>query len=160
MPILQYGCQIWGMHSPRAALQRLNDYYLRTICRLLPSTPRKLLLTELGFLPLQVFWWRQILQFWNSLAGLPVGSLYHTVCLDNLADAFQGVLATWLAHRQHVCIQWVFRYLAYMMWCLCRCRRYCGGSTCAFAEHRFQKSALSSCNPHSRCCFMHIRAVV
>ena len=55
-----------------------------------PSTPRKLLLTELGLLPLQVFWWRQTLQFWNSLAGLPVGSLYHTVCLDNLADAFQG----------------------------------------------------------------------
>jgi hypothetical protein len=98
VPVLQYGCQIWGMHSPRvaaandarAALQRLNDYYLRTICRLLPSTPRKLLLTELGLLPLQVSWWRQTLQFWNSLAGLPVGSLYHTVCLDNLADAFQG----------------------------------------------------------------------
>ena len=86
------------MHSPRvaaandarAALQRLNDYYLRTICRLLPSTPRKLLLAELGLLPLQVFWWRQTLQFWNSLAGLPIGSLYHTVCLDNLTDAFQG----------------------------------------------------------------------
>ena len=34
VPVLQYGCQIWGMHSPRvaaaddarAALQRLNDY--------------------------------------------------------------------------------------------------------------------------------------
>ena len=40
------------MHSPqvaaandaRAALQRLNDYYLRTICRLVPYTPRKLFL--------------------------------------------------------------------------------------------------------------------
>ena len=86
------------MHSPRvaaanaarAALQRLNDYYLRTICQLAPFTPRKLLLTELGLLPLQVFWWRQTLHFWNGLAGLPVGSLYHTVCLDNLTDAFQG----------------------------------------------------------------------
>ena len=86
------------MHSPRiaaanaarAALQRLNDYYLRTICRLAPSTPGRLLLTELGLLPLQVFWWRRTLQFWNGLAGLPVGSLYHTVCLDNLTDAFQG----------------------------------------------------------------------
>ena len=95
---LQYGCQIWGMHSPRtavannarAALQRLYDYYLRTICHLLPSTPRRLLLTELGLLPLQVFWWRQTPQFWNSLAVLPVGSLYHTVCLDSLTDAFQG----------------------------------------------------------------------
>ena len=45
---------------------------------------------ELGILPLQVFWWRQAMQFWNSLAALPVGSLYHTVCLDSLTDAFHG----------------------------------------------------------------------
>ena len=76
--------------NAHAALQRLYDYYLRTICRLLPSTPRRLLLTDLGLLPLQVFWWCQTLQFWNSLAVLPVGSLYHTVCLDSLTDAFQG----------------------------------------------------------------------
>ena len=71
MPVVQYGCQIWGMHSPRgaaasdarAALQRLNDYYLRTICCLLPSIPCRLLLAEVGLLPLQVFWWRQTLQF-------------------------------------------------------------------------------------------------
>ena len=54
----------------------------------LPSTPRKMLLAGLGLLPLQVFWWRQTLQFWNSLAALPAGSFYHTVCLDNLTDAF------------------------------------------------------------------------
>ena len=98
VPVLQYGCEIWGMHSPRVvaangardALQRLYDYYLRTVCRLSPSTPCKLLLMELGILPLQVFWWRQAMQFWNSLAALPVGSLYHTVCLDSLTDAFQG----------------------------------------------------------------------
>ena len=112
VPVLQYGCQIWGMHSPRvavaadarAALQRLYDYYLRTICRLLPPTPSKLLLTELGLLPLQVFWWRQTLQFWNGLAALPIGSLYHTVCLDNLTDAFQGGacnMASWLAACLH-----------------------------------------------------------
>ncbi len=97
VPVLQYGCQVWSMHSPRVAaanssrldLQRLYDYYLRTICGLLPSTPRKILLAELGLLPLQVLWWRQTLRFWNSLAALPVGSCYHTVCLDNLTDAFQ-----------------------------------------------------------------------
>ncbi|DBA97873.1 TPA: hypothetical protein ACH3X3_012732 [Trebouxia sp. C0006] len=46
---LLYGCQMWGMHSPHVAaanrarldLQRLYDYYLRTICGLLPSTPRQ-----------------------------------------------------------------------------------------------------------------------
>ena len=98
VPALQYGCQIWGMRSPhaavansaRATLQRLYDYYLRTICRLSPSTLRRLLLTESGLLPLQMFWWNQTLQFWNSLAVLPVGSVYHTVCLDSLTAVFQG----------------------------------------------------------------------
>lgn len=97
VPVLQYGCQVWGMHSPRVAaanrahldLQRLYDYYLRTICDLLPSTPRKMLLAELGFVASQVLWWRQTLKFWNSLAALPVGSFYHTVCLDNFTDAFK-----------------------------------------------------------------------
>ena len=66
VPVLQYGCQIWAMHSPhvaaasasdaRAALFHLYDYYLRNFCRLAPSTPHKLLLTELDLLPLQVFW--------------------------------------------------------------------------------------------------------
>ena len=66
-------------------------------------------LTELGLLPLQVFWWCQTLHFWNSLVVLPAGSLYHTVCLDNHDKlAFRGVLAPWLACWQHVCIQWVF----------------------------------------------------
>ncbi|DBA86661.1 TPA: hypothetical protein ACH3X1_005125 [Trebouxia sp. C0004] len=49
-----------------------------------------MLLAELGLLPLQVLWWQQTLRFWNSLAALPVGSFYYTVCLDNLTDAFQG----------------------------------------------------------------------
>ena len=113
VPVLQSGCQIWGMHSPRvrvaaandarAALQQLNDYYLRTICRLAPSTPCKLLLTELGLLPLQVFWWRQTLQFWHGLAGLPIGSLYHTVCLDNLTDAFREATCN-LANSLAACL--------------------------------------------------------
>ena len=37
-------------------LQRLCDCYLGTLCDLLPSIPRKMLLAELGLLPLQVFW--------------------------------------------------------------------------------------------------------
>ncbi|DBA75844.1 TPA: hypothetical protein ACH3X1_010246 [Trebouxia sp. C0004] len=71
VPALQYGCQVWGMHSPRVAaanrarldLQRLYDYYLRTICGLLPSTPHRMLFAELGLLPLQLLWWQQTLRF-------------------------------------------------------------------------------------------------
>ncbi|DBB04078.1 TPA: hypothetical protein ACH3X1_013131 [Trebouxia sp. C0004] len=74
VPVLQYGCRVWGMHSPRVAaanrapleLQCLYDYYLRTICGLLPSTPHRMLFAQLGLLPLQVLWWQQTLRFWNS----------------------------------------------------------------------------------------------
>ena len=80
-------CQVSSMHSrrvagasdARAALQHLYDYYRRIICHLSLSTPCKLLLTDLVLLPLQQKW-QQKLQFWNSLAALPVGSFCHTVC--------------------------------------------------------------------------------
>ena len=49
------------------------------VCDLLRITPREMSLTELGLLPLQVVWWWQTLQFWNSLAALPAGFLRHTV---------------------------------------------------------------------------------
>ena len=63
----------------------------QTVCDLSPTTPRRMLFAELGLLPLQMLWWRrQTLQFWNSLAALPTGSSDHTVCLDNLDDAFWG----------------------------------------------------------------------
>ena len=29
------------------------------------------------------------MQFWNSIANLPVGSLFHTVLVDNMCNAFQ-----------------------------------------------------------------------
>ena len=38
--------------------------------------------------PLQVFWWQQTLEFWNTIAASPVGSLFHTILLDNIHDAF------------------------------------------------------------------------
>ena len=85
-----------GMHSPGvavandacAALQRLYDYYLRSICHLSPSTPRRLLLTDLGLLPLEVFSWRQILQLWNTTLSVWTA----------LRMPFREVLAIWLAH--------------------------------------------------------------
>ncbi len=95
VPSLHYGCELWGMHSPsgaansaRTALQSLYDRYLRHICGVKYATPSAMLLEELGLSPLQVFWWRRTLEFWNRLAASPVGSLFHTILLDNLDDAF------------------------------------------------------------------------
>ncbi len=83
------------MHSPsgaanraRTALRSLYDRYLRHICGVKYATPSAMLLEELGLSPLQVFWWRRTLEFWSRLAASPVGSLFHTILLDNLDDAF------------------------------------------------------------------------
>ena len=95
VPSLHYGCELWGMHTPRGeaqkarvALQSIYDRYLRHICGVKFATPSAMLLEELGLSPLQVFWWRQTLEFWNQIASSPVGSLFHTIPLDNLDDAF------------------------------------------------------------------------
>ncbi len=83
----------------RAALQSIYDRYLRHICGVKYATPSAMLLEKLGLAPLQVFWWRRTLEFWNKIAASPVGLLFHTVLLDNLDDAFllQMVLRTFLA---------------------------------------------------------------
>ena len=54
----------------------------------LAYTPSTVLLEELALSPLQVFWWQQTLEFWNTIAASPVGSLFHTILLDNMHDAF------------------------------------------------------------------------
>ncbi len=72
----------------RVALQSIYNKYLGHICGVKYATPSAMLLEELGLSPLQVFWWRQTLEFWNKIAASPVGSLFHTILLDNLDDAF------------------------------------------------------------------------
>ena len=61
-PSLHYGCELWGMHTPRGeaqkarvALQSIYDRYLRHICGVKYATPSAMLLEELGLSPLQVF---------------------------------------------------------------------------------------------------------
>ncbi|DBA82196.1 TPA: hypothetical protein ACH3X1_007179 [Trebouxia sp. C0004] len=80
------------MHTPRgeaqkarATLQSMYDRHLRHICGVKYANCA-MLLEELGLSPLQAYWWQQTLEFWNKIAASPVGSLFHTILLDNLDD--------------------------------------------------------------------------
>ena len=78
------------MHTPTGetkAARVAYDRFLRRICGV-RHTPNAVLLEELALSPLQVFWWQQTLEFWNTIAASPVGSLFHTILLDNIHDAF------------------------------------------------------------------------
>lgn len=96
---MQYGCEVWGRHSPGVAAanmlgRRCNVDVITALGRSVTcgrSTSCKMSLAELGLL-LQVFWWRHTLQFWSGLAALAEGSLYHTACFDNLTAFRGGVL--------------------------------------------------------------------
>ena len=165
VPVLQYGCQIWGMHSPRvaaandarAAFQRLNDYYLRHHLPSFTIHSSQAYTNRVGPLAFAsggatlcnfgIVWLVFLLV---SSTTLPVWT--------TLPLPFRGVLAIWLAHWRHVCIQWVLRCCACMMWCPCQMSTVLW--RLQLAEYIFWQSASFSCSPHSRCCFMHIRAVV
>ena len=98
VPTMHYGCELWGMHSPHSAaankarsdLEQVYARFLRHVCGVRFNTPSSMLLTELGLSALKVFWWQQTLQFFNKLAAAPRGSFFHTVLLDNQADAARG----------------------------------------------------------------------
>ena len=116
VPALHYGCEIWGMHAPTgeakaamAALQSIYDRFLRRICGV-RHAPSDVLLEEVALSPLQVFWWQQTLEFWNTIAASPVGSLFHTTLLNNIhydlhvgrgAKNFSSSIATCLQSVGH-----------------------------------------------------------
>ena len=88
------------MHTPtgeaktaRAALQSIYDRVLRRIGGV-KHTPSIVLLEELALSPLQVFWWQQTLEFWNTIAASPVGSLFHkcTCAPDLRPSVLSGML--------------------------------------------------------------------
>ncbi len=53
-----------------------------------------MLLTELGLLPLQVFWWQQTLKLYSKLAASPVDSLFHVILLDKICMMLSSVGCT------------------------------------------------------------------
>ena len=84
VPSMHYGCELWGMHSPQAALankaradlEQTYAKFLRRVCGVRSNTPSAMLLTELGLTSLKVFWWQQTLHFFNKIAASPPDSLF------------------------------------------------------------------------------------
>ena len=109
VPALHYGCKLWGMHTPtgeakaaRADLQSMYDRFLSCICMAKRGPRAKLLALS----PLQVFWWQQALQFWNTIAASPFDSVFHTILLDNIHNAFHvGHGATNCSSSIATCLQ-------------------------------------------------------
>lgn len=79
VPSLHYVTHLWGMHSPtgpaktaRVDLQYMYDNCLRRTYGVNRAVPSTMLLEELASSPLHVFWWRQTLEFWNTIVASSV----------------------------------------------------------------------------------------
>ena len=66
MPILLYGCEVWGIGN-NDIIDKLHVQYCKYVLLLKNSTPTCMVLGELGAIPPSVIIKSRILNFWNKL---------------------------------------------------------------------------------------------
>jgi hypothetical protein len=104
-PVLTYGAQLWGVAFPGpqnvldsvsnlrhldSDMERLQMMFLRRISGVKKSTHRLVLLNEMESQPLQMDFWRLVLNFWNRCISLPSDSLLRLAFLENVGLARSG----------------------------------------------------------------------
>ena len=68
VPILCYGCELWGFHEDKD-LERVEDHYLKFVLYLPPNATTAAIRGELGQLPIHLLWKERILRYWNRLCS-------------------------------------------------------------------------------------------
>ena len=68
LPILLYGCEIWGFNNIKL-IENVQNQFLRTITKLRKSTPIYMLYGELGITPVEVHIKSCMVGFWISLVN-------------------------------------------------------------------------------------------
>ena len=104
-PVATYASAVWAPKLCAVEPARVSEHlleaghlrFLRRWCRLRQNVPVWAVYAELGRLPLQYFWAREICKFFNALVALPAGSVWHDVLVDNLAVQASG-RQNWSAH--------------------------------------------------------------
>ena len=73
MPILSYGCEMWGtsfLTLDCDVLEEVHKLFLRKLLQVKTSTPLFMLYAEVSRFPLRFFWQKQILRFHNRMMDM------------------------------------------------------------------------------------------
>ena len=70
VPLLSYGCKIWGFYEDRD-IERLEINYLKYVVHLLPiyNATATAVRGELGQIPIHLLWKERILKYWSRLCS-------------------------------------------------------------------------------------------
>jgi hypothetical protein len=87
MPCLMYGCDVWGvefMNQPNDVLSPTLAQVLKKSLGVKATTQNITVFREVGFMPLQMFAFRQSVRSWNKLHDMPVDCLARKVMIENV----------------------------------------------------------------------------
>lgn len=74
VPVLCYGCELWGFEEDRD-LERVEMNYLKYALHLPPNASTTAIRGELGQMPIHLYWKERIIRYWNRLCSEDISIL-------------------------------------------------------------------------------------
>ncbi|MEW8546068.1 MAG: reverse transcriptase family protein [Candidatus Thiodiazotropha sp.] len=104
LPILLYGCEIWGFQNTNM-IEIVHNQFLRNITKLRKSTPIYMIYAELGRMPIDIIIKSRMIGFWISLVNgngsKYAKKLYNIMYNDYLNN---GTNYKWIAYIKQILI--------------------------------------------------------
>ena len=103
LPILLYGCEIWGFHNTNL-IENVQNQFLRSITKLRKSTPIYMVYAELGITPIDVHVKSRMIGFWISVLNKENTRLSKLMYNIMLKESKQGIRFKWINHIKEILI--------------------------------------------------------
>ena len=103
MPILLYGCEVWGFTNTNM-IDIVHNQFLRSISKLRKSTPVYMLYAELGRIPIEVCIKSRMIGYWISLINGNEAKYCRKLYDIMLAEHNRGKTYKWLSYIKSILI--------------------------------------------------------
>ena len=96
LPILLYGCEIWGFRNSQL-IENVQNQFIRTITHLRKSTRIYMIYAELGIAPVEMHIKSRMIGFWIALINSENTKLYKIMYKIMLNESNQGSNFKWIS---------------------------------------------------------------